>query len=116
MNNKMKDEMRKIIARIPKQNVYEIICALAPLEKELGFTITNYYLLFSNEGLESCPIPLDHIHATMVTNTHLCILCENDVIHCFDRRIGKHEVIFPESDKPNFWEMFLMMCRSYLTP
>lgn len=114
MDYMQKEAIRKIATQLPKQDLYEIISVLAPLEKELGITVSNYHLTLKRSGQPSGSMPLNKIHAAIATNTHVLILCCNEMIFSFDRRIGKYEVIMPENDEPGFWEMFRMVCRSYI--
>lgn len=114
MDYTLKEAVFETIARMPRQETYEVISALLPFEQELGFTVSNYFLI-PNEDLPLFgPIPLDNIRAVMTTDRYVVLLCRNDVIHCFDRQTVGHEVILPDSDVPAFWEMFLLMCKSYL--
>ena len=114
MDCTQKETIREIVAQLPKQELHEIISVLDPLEKELGITVSNNHLTLKRSGQPPGSIPLNKIHAVMVTSTHVLILCCNKMIFSFDRRIGKYEVIMPENDEPGFWEMFRMMCRSYI--
>lgn len=112
MDYMQKEAIRQITTQLPKQDLYEIISVLAPLEKELGITVSNNYLALKRSEQLSGSMPLNKIHAVMVTSTHVLILCRNKMIYSFDRRIGKYEAIMPENEEPGFWEMFRMMCRS----
>ena len=114
MNRNVKELLHEITTRTPKQEVYEIISLLLPLEKELNITITNYYLLTHEDTPGFAPIPLDNIHLAIATETNLFLVCHNDVIHCFDRQTHRHEICFPNEEKPGCLEMFLMACGSYL--
>lgn len=114
MDYMQKEAIRQIATQLPKQDSYEIMSVLVPLEKELGITVSNNRLTLKRSGQPSGSIPLNKIHAATVTSTHVLILCRNKMIFSFDRRIGKYEAIMPENDEPGFWEMFRMMCRSYL--
>lgn len=114
MERNLKETLHEIAAHTPKQNVYEIITILLPLEKELNITVSNYFLLIHDDPSELGPIPLDNILLVMVEDTHVFLLCHNDVIHSFDRRIHRHEAILPNEEKPSLRGMFLLMCESYL--
>lgn len=114
MDYMQKEAIRQIATQLPKQDSYEIMSVLAPLEKELGITVSNNHLTLKRSGQPFGSMPLNKIHAATVTSTHVLILCRNKMIFSFDRRIGKYEAIMPENDEPGFWEMFRMMCRSYL--
>lgn len=114
MDNKMQETIRETISRIPRQDVYEIVSILAPLERELDIIVTNYYLILPYVDTEGTPVPLENIHCVIKSDTHVCILCHNNVIHCINLQTRKHELILPGENKPSFFELFLMMCRSYL--
>lgn len=112
MDQSLKEIIREFSARLPERNVYEIISDLAPLERELNFTVTTYYLIFLSERDDSCPILLENIRFVIESDYYVCLLCRNGVIHILDRRTEKHEVMLPEDDNPSFRERFLEMCRN----
>lgn len=115
MDYMQKEAIRKMTAQLPQQELHKIISILTPLEKELCITVSNSHLTINRKTMKpSGSIPLNKIHAVMMTNTHVFVICCNEVIHSFDRRIGKYEVILPDNEEPGFWEMFRMMCRSYM--
>lgn len=114
MNRNFKDLLREFAARTPKQEAYEIICLLLPLEKELNITVSNYFLLVHDDAPEFGAIPLDNIQLAIAAETHVFLVCCNGMIYSLDRRTHRHEIFLPDEPQPGWGEMFFLLCKNYI--
>lgn len=107
MKKKTLVELRHIADRIPKQCPCEIATFLSPICKEWKFAFLNGHLVFMADENPVLVMPLTTIYGTLRVGDILYILCNNGVLHYFDRKTHRHWIIFLDNtDEDIFGCMF----------
>lgn len=105
MNKKSLEYLRLIATRIPKQCPCDIAAALCPICDEWKFIFLNGCLVFMAGSTPTLVLPLCTIYGTLKTSDTLYILCNNNILHFFDRKTHQHWATFLDDTDED------MLCR-----
>lgn len=117
MNTSDKENLRRIIRKMHKQNDYE---KYAELTAAFNSTDTSISASINFERIEFSPddpddsflLPLKNIHSVMREEDVVYILCRNDNLHIIGLKEQKH-ILLQLDNELTLWELFCWTCRSF---
>lgn len=117
MNTSDKENLRRIIRKMHKQNDYE---KYAELTAAFNSTDTSISASINFERIEFSPgdpddsflLLLKNIHSVMREENYVYILCRNDNLHIIGLKEQKH-ILLQLDNEFTLWELFCWTCRSF---
>lgn len=117
MNTSDKENLRRIIRKMHKQNDYE---KFAELTAAFNSTDTSISASINFERIEFSPgdpddsflLLLKNIHSVMREENCVYILCRNDNLHIIGLKEQKH-ILLQLDNELTLWELFCWTCRSF---
>lgn len=117
MNTPDKENLRRIIRKMHKQNDYE---KFAELTAAFNSTDTSISASINFERIEFSPddpddsflLPLKNIHSVMREEDNVYILCRNNYLHIVGLKERTHLLLLLENQL-SLWELFCWTCRSF---
>lgn len=117
MNTPDKENLRRIIRKMHKQNDYE---KYAELTAAFNSTDTSISASINFERIEFSPddpdnsflLPLKNIHSVVREEDNVYILCRNNYLHIVGLKERAHSVLLLENEL-TLWELFCWTCRSF---
>lgn len=117
MNTSDKENLRRIIRKMHKQNDYE---KYAELTAAFNSTDTSISVSINFERIEFSPgdpddsflLLLKNIYSVMREENYVYMLCRNDNLHIIGLKEQKH-ILLQLDNELTLWELFCWTCRSF---
>lgn len=117
MNTPDKENLRRIIRKMHKQNDYEkyaqLTAAFNSIDTSISVSINFERIEFSpGDPDDSFLLLLKNIHSVMREENYVYILCRNDNLHIIGLKEQKH-ILLQLDNELTLWELFCWTCRSF---